>query len=47
MAKRRECAETEADTKKAKQVLKAKSSGARATTARKKKDTGMKSHDIY
>lgn len=46
MAKRRECAETEADTKKAKQVLKAKSSGARAT-ARKKKDAGMKSHDIY
>ncbi|TKS77279.1 DNA repair protein complementing XP-C cells [Collichthys lucidus] len=38
MAKRRECAETEADTKKAKQVLKAKSSGARATARKNKKD---------
>ncbi|KAM7412306.1 hypothetical protein PAMA_021995 [Pampus argenteus] len=36
MAKRRKCAETEADTKTLKQVLKAKNSGAKATT--KKKD---------
>ncbi|KAL7399454.1 hypothetical protein ABVT39_024489 [Epinephelus coioides] len=38
MAKRRESAETEADTKKLKQVLKAKSNGAKARA--KKKDAG-------
>lgn len=41
MARRRECANTGGDTKKLKQVLKAKSCGAK--TRAKKKDAGMKS----
>lgn len=47
MAKRRECAVSEADgvTKKLKQVLKEKSSGAKARA--KKKDAGMKSPALY
>lgn len=45
MAKRRESAVTQADTKKLKQVLKAKSSGPKARA--KKKDHGMKHLAIY
>ena len=46
MAKRRECAETEeADTKKLKQVLKARGSGAKPRA--KKKDAGMKSRCLF
>lgn len=41
MAKRRECAETEAGTKRPKQLLKAKSSGARA----RRKEAGTTSQD--
>lgn len=45
MAKRRECAVTEADTKKLKQVLKTKSNGAKGRA--KAKDAGMKHLAVY
>lgn len=46
MGKRRECAETEADTKKLKQVKKAGSSGPNKTRA-KNKEAGMKTQDWH
>lgn len=45
MAKRRQCAVTEADTKKLKQVLKTKSNGAKERA--KETDAGMKHLAIY